>query len=1489
MFIGTSKLARKASPNKDISSTLYKALTSSTLVNKQLLDNLKQQFKTSIKSGNEQIVVLLQNQVRAVERALSLKETEGTQLARNYQKGTKIDSEQYRKIEQYIDEMSKLQAGLSGALKTNLSELANNVKELVNANASDNTKLTGSRELVKALSNSGLFDHSDNFKELSEFLRTQSSLNEDSREYLKHLVDAMNSELQTVDKLNDLVKIAQDSNASEKQQIMALTGISSSLNTGTKFWANLDGLQDILNSTENIGTKVDKLRPLLKDVGDNSMKTRTLYTLQQIEYGLEKFNKGDMFAKIPEQFKKLQKGYGKAKDRVAEKGSSSHGVLGSLVSLIPGLNILDDITGGAISNKADQLGDVATGWAGGKIAEKWRNRGGRNNGSRTRGTNRITSRAGGNNSRANRARFGSARNTGHTFNPSARAGGLPRPGKRGFAGGRGGKAGLITKMLGAGMMGYGMFGGNAQAADDYDDYAPYGIGDMATDMAMDTVLERGEQRLAQTTATKAESAIAGKAGTAVATKASRPLANVASKGLGKAGVGMLGKAGGSLLAKAGGPLATVAMGAFQYANAENQAERNDAIGGTGGALAGAAAGAAIGSIIPGVGTVIGGVIGGIIGGLGGSAAAGWFSDPQDEIPDSVTKQGDIASAIYIDDMIKSGQYDAEDCVELRDYQKKLITNKAIKEYIDVAAGGSTDRLKELINTPDMMQNHPLVYSELINYVNGNRPTEKDSSILGTIGSIAAAATPIGAAFSIGKSLFGDDDEVQIKSPGKDVTQDMTNMPDKDKKELNKLVDKGMDIAEKTPSSAGQLTEKLMGWMGKVTPTGIFPMLTLGVNAFDAVSGGAATGLFDGIKNFFGFGSSGTENNSGGNSNNASSGAGVGMYGTAGNVPGGVMPYPIQLPKIKNPDIIPALNNNIAMSDAARNARNARGGTINGIRNNNFGNIDFRGQAGATIGDGGRFARWGTPEEGMRALGNQLGLYFNGTSKAVAGKQTTVAQIISAWAPPNENNTAKYIQSVCNSMSKGLGKTILPNTQLDLMSDPAQMRELVKAITYQENGKSMEELGYNDAFIDKALGKYSFEKRKFEGQFNESTLSQVNANRTSMGLSPASVTDQYSNTKTAGANVTVTSQPGSSNTAGTGLPQQVANIAVATGPVPSVGGSSGSMANITGEGASKLGGLNNNMRNNLLGMAAEFQAKTGRPLKINEGFRSYQEQLHLYNTKPPGMAARPGRSMHEFGYAVDITKNDANLLAKTGLLDKYGFCRPVSGEPWHVEPKSIQKAGIKEAIRANKPSDVPDLTNGSGSNAPIPADESNQAGDPNVPLPGETGNVSNQAASGTSTASETIGMGGNTGTTPLGTDITTAPQAVAAAMGESIPQPTSDAAGKDITTAPQVIAAAIAEGESGVTNTASGVSNIPSNMTVATPTSGLMSGPSIQTTPMTLPTAQNISNNVTQSAPPIVNQSPQVGSPSTGANSSVTAPMHIDDYGLVFANKLLWDR
>ena len=239
MFIGTSKLARKAAPNKDISSTLYKALTSSTLVNKQLLDNLKQQFKTSIKSGNEQIVVLLQNQVRAVERALSLKETEGAQLARNYQKGTKIDSEQYRKIEQYIDEMSKLQAGLSGALKTNLSELANNVKELVNANASDNTKLTGSRELVKALSNSGLFDHSDNFKELSEFLRTQSSLNEDSREYLKHLVDAMNSELQTVDKLNDLVKIAQDSNASEKQQIMALTGISSSLNTGTKFWAIL--------------------------------------------------------------------------------------------------------------------------------------------------------------------------------------------------------------------------------------------------------------------------------------------------------------------------------------------------------------------------------------------------------------------------------------------------------------------------------------------------------------------------------------------------------------------------------------------------------------------------------------------------------------------------------------------------------------------------------------------------------------------------------------------------------------------------------------------------------------------------------------------------------------------------------------------------------------------------------------------------------------------------------------------------------------------------------------------------------------------------------------------------------------------------------------------------------------------------------------------------------------------------------------------------
>lgn len=80
------------------------------------------------------------------------------------------------------------------------------------------------------------------------------------------------------------------------------------------------------------------------------------------------------------------------------------------------------------------------------------------------------------------------------------------------------------------------------------------------------------------------------------------------------------------------------------------------------------------------------------------------------------------------------------------------------------------------------------------------------------------------------------------------------------------------------------------------------------------------------------------------------------------------------------------------------------------RNNNPGNLVYVGQPGATAGAGG-FASFQSYDAGLAALKNQIALdAARGTD--VNGKPTTtVAELISSWAPPSENNTAAYIASV----------------------------------------------------------------------------------------------------------------------------------------------------------------------------------------------------------------------------------------------------------------------------------------------------------------------------------------------------------------------------------------------------------------------------------------------------------------------------------------------
>jgi len=115
----------------------------------------------------------------------------------------------------------------------------------------------------------------------------------------------------------------------------------------------------------------------------------------------------------------------------------------------------------------------------------------------------------------------------------------------------------------------------------------------------------------------------------------------------------------------------------------------------------------------------------------------------------------------------------------------------------------------------------------------------------------------------------------------------------------------------------------------------------------------------------------------------------------------------------------------------------------GIRNNNPGNIDYRGQKGATIErQGGRFAKFETAFDGLKAMASQLYRYFDG--KTTGTHLDTIKKIVSTWAPGSENDTKSYIQSV----AKKLG--IDADAKLNL-NDPTLMAKLMGAITAHENG------------------------------------------------------------------------------------------------------------------------------------------------------------------------------------------------------------------------------------------------------------------------------------------------------------------------------------------------------------------------------------------------------------------------------------------------------
>ncbi|MDM9304822.1 hypothetical protein [Klebsiella quasipneumoniae] len=160
-----------------------------------------------------------------------------------------------------------------------------------------------------------------------------------------------------------------------------------------------------------------------------------------------------------------------------------------------------------------------------------------------------------------------------------------------------------------------------------------------------------------------------------------------------------------------------------------------------------------------------------------------------------------------------------------------------------------------------------------------------------------------------------------------------------------------------------------------------------------------------------------------------------------------------------------IQSNGELSDTAAGSRRAvaGGGEASadgprGVRNNNPGNLEasssnpWIGQTGSD----GRFAKFETPEHGIRALGRNLISYQRQGID-------TVGEIINRWAPPSDNNdTAAYIKAVCAQLG------VTENQPLDA-SNPDTLQALCAAIIKHENGSQPYSQDQLSTGVSAALG------------------------------------------------------------------------------------------------------------------------------------------------------------------------------------------------------------------------------------------------------------------------------------------------------------------------------------------------------------------------------------------------------------------------------------
>ena len=329
----------------------------------------------------------------------------------------------------------------------------------------------------------------------------------------------------------------------------------------------------------------------------------------------------------------------------------------------------------------------------------------------------------------------------------------------------------------------------------------------------------------------------------------------------------------------------------------------------------------------------------------------------------------------------------------------------------------------------------------------------------------------------------------------------------------------------------------------------------------------------------------------------------------------------------------------------------------GLRNNNPGNIDWSpmwGKEGAKReilpnGKEGRFARFDTPIEGLRAMAVQLKRYHN------AGR-TTIRKIIHPWAPSGDgNNTEAYIQNVSRRTGFKADETFIASQE--------NLKKLMDAMIKQENKKGNP---YPESMMNDASSFGARHTGRFGGKWGTGGHISDGKSEGQQKIKETPPTPDYNNGYTS-TNISPQSGGGTRGDGRYHIDREwMKKTSFSRTPMDDEILKNISLVN-NSEGNKTIYGLQPPIKSKLLELAKFYLNATGTKLPVTSGWRSHETQMKLYKRFGPSRAAKPGTSPHESGEAIDAGRKPLDDIGDR-LLNYFGFIRPIKtdAERQHME-------------------------------------------------------------------------------------------------------------------------------------------------------------------------------------------------------------------------------